>query len=177
MRRYWIIAILTFSFLAAAIDISATRPPNDDTVDVWNRYVVAKKRFHFDVFELLSEKWRDLAPTLRLQRDQDLAGVVVLDLKFQYLVSNAPERITTDQGLSSMARFDWSNDDAKILREASADYVMYENFLARTGEELVNAPNLTETQRRFIGLQTDKDYIRLTDRFDRFTAQLDIELR
>jgi len=55
--------------------------------------------------------------------------------------------------------------------------VMFENFLARTSEELGSAPNLIETQRRLVGLQIDKDYIRLSDRFNRFTAQLDIELR
>jgi len=178
MKRILSILGLAIALISAAIDIDAL-PTMDDTGSpnqVWERYTIAKKRFQFDVFEHLSQKWWDLESTLRWQRDQQLAHIELQNMRFRYLLERHPDRIVMGKGLKAFSDFAWSEEDSRALRAVNPDYTKLEAFLEKVDERLDADPRLTEAQKRMFELSADVEYLQLTTRFGRFTDQLEAEL-
>ena len=178
MKRILAVFALAASLLAAAIDIDALPTLGDSSTQatVFQRYMVAKKRFEIDSFTLFSQKWSDLTPTLTRQRDRQLIQIEIQSMRFKYLLQHDPGRIVTTEGLDALSAFEWTAADNDKLRRRNSDYVALENFLATIDAELAADPDLLETQKRLLNVGTDTHFLKIAHRFKQHTDTLESEL-
>jgi hypothetical protein len=133
---------------------------------LWKDYVVAKKRFQFDLSRLLAGTWPELEGVARLQRDQQFAMIELRNMKFQYLLENDPDRIILDDGLSAFANFDWTEEDDEALREANADFAKLQRWAAMNDQRLSDHPKFPAAQERLERLQREEHFRSMHDSFE-----------
>jgi hypothetical protein len=94
-----------------------------DTVQrVWTAYTEAQRQFQRELADFLISRRPDLKDLIVLSRDLQLALIERRSLEFRSLLATHPERIVRSQGISKLANFDWTDEDAALLRRSKAEY-------------------------------------------------------
>jgi hypothetical protein len=171
-RSAFLIAILCLiAGLVAPLTVKAK-----STVDisaVWKDYTVAQKRFQFDLAKLLTDEWPNLVGVAGLERDLQFALIELKNMRFNYLVDYAPERLVLDKGLSAFAGFEWTETDSEALREINANYPKLERWVEKFTAELSEHPDFPEAERQIISLQHHDYYRSMVERYQ--ARMVDIE--
>jgi hypothetical protein len=138
------------------------------TVDlsaVWKDYTVAQKRFQFDLAKLLTDEWPNLVDVAGLQRDLQFALIELKNMRFNYLMDYAPERLVLDKGLATFASFDWTEADSESLREIDANYAKLERWVEKFAIDLSDHPDFPEAERHIVSLQHHDYYRSMVERY------------
>jgi hypothetical protein len=143
---------------------------------LWKDYVVAKKRLQFDVTRLVSDKWPELGGVARLQRDQQFTMIEIRNLKFRYLLENDPQRLVMDDGLSTLANFEWTDEDTEALRASEPKFAVLERWVEFNDDLLSQHPNLPMAEKRVEELQREEHYRSIIERYEMRMADLETTL-
>jgi hypothetical protein len=85
--------------------------------------------------DLIVKTKPSLLSVATLDMERQLALIDRRQAQFQYLVHTDASRVHTGEGLASLRNFDWTEADARTLRQRSPDYAVLErNVLEREGE-------------------------------------------
>jgi len=173
MRRILTILAIALGLLIAALDVSS----ETETQEVWQQYVVAKKRYQHTLYNLLSHRWPDLGPTLLRQRDEQLTLIEMREIEFRFLLENHPDRIVNNQGLDAFTNFEWTESDTEVLRRENKQFASLESFLRYTREQIEADNRLGEARSRMNSMAGDPEYKKMNTGFHRYADQLDARLR
>ena len=147
-------------------------------LEVWNNYVVAQKRIHVDLFQLIVDKWPDLESIATLNRDYQVSTIQLSDMKFTYLAETDPGRIVLDDGLSAFTNVDWKESDSDELRAADPEFGKLEDLLVKTNKQMSEHPDRLGIHGRILELMKGEAYnsimIRYNERMDQLEKKLEI---
>ena len=132
---------------------------------LWKDYVVAEKRFQFDLARLLGQQWPELQGVAGLQRDQQFAVIEMRNMKFEYLLKFDPERIEYGEGLSRFANFEWTEADSEALRASNPYFAKMEQWEETTSKRLSEHPDVAVAGEKLTALQTDERYRSMVERY------------
>ena len=167
----------TFAHAALGLMLFAATPlgaaGRSDVAAVWKDYVVANKRFQYDVSRLVAGKWPELKAVADLQRDQQFAEIELRNMEFQYLLRNAPERIVTDRGISAFAEFEWAAVDSDALRRVNPGFVKLERWAEKNAKRLAQHRKYAVVQERIGSLREDERYRSMKRRYEKRLAELE----
>lgn len=158
-----IAVVVLAAIMIAPLAVNAT---GGEAEALWKDYIVAKKRHQFDLANLITDKRPELAGVARLQRDQQYAMIEMRNMKFQYLLENEPDRLVWDEGLSTLANFDWTEEDTELLRASNPDFAVLERWTRFNSERLSAHPKLPEAARYVEELHREKHYLLMIARFE-----------
>ena len=96
--------------------------PGDAAQKAWAAYTEAQRQCQQELGDFLSSRRPDLKEIILASRDLQLALIERRSLEFNSLLVNHPERVVRDQGISRFSNFDWTDEDAKVLRRSNPDY-------------------------------------------------------
>lgn len=94
----------------------------DAAEKAWTEYVQAQRQFQQELADFLASRRPDLRDLILVSRDLQLSLIERRSLEFRYLLATHPERIVRNQGISKLASFAWTDEDAKGLRHSNPDY-------------------------------------------------------
>jgi hypothetical protein len=153
--------------------VAVTSSSTVDVSAVWKDYTVAQKRFQYDLARLLTDEWPQLDGIAGLQRDLQFALIELKNMRFNYLMDYAPDRLVLDKGLRTFAEFDWTEADSEDLREIDTNYAKLERWVEKFTGDLQDHPDLAEADAA-IGSLVHHDHYR--SMVERYQARLiDIE--
>lgn len=92
--------------------------------------VAAKQDWQRGLRELIVTAKPDLAPLATLDMEQQLALIDRRQAQFKYLLRTDARRIHTREGLPAFRNYEWTDADARVLREQNASYVAVERKIA-----------------------------------------------
>jgi hypothetical protein len=90
---------------------------------VYAEGVTAKQAWHVSLRDLTAQMRPDLSTLATLDMNQQLALMERRRAQFRYLVQVDPTRIHTREGLSAFQNFEWTDADARNMRQRSPSYV------------------------------------------------------
>lgn len=96
--------------------------PGGAAQKAWAAYTEAQRQCQQELGDFLSSRRPDLKEIILASRDLQLALIERRSLEFNSLLVNHPERVVRDQGISRFSNFDWTDEDAKVLRRSNPDY-------------------------------------------------------
>jgi hypothetical protein len=86
----------------------------------------ASRDWQHDFRDLIVKMRPDLATIATLEMEHQLALINRRQAQFQYLIQTDGRRVRTHEGLSAFRNFDWTEGDARVLRQQNPDYVAME---------------------------------------------------
>jgi hypothetical protein len=110
----------------------------------------ASQEWQHGLRDLIAKGRPDLTTLATLEMERQLALIDRRQAQFQYLLRTDVRRIRTSEGLASFRNFDWSETDARVLRQQSPNYVAIERKvveLERQGEARRDWPALRDYMR------------------------------
>jgi hypothetical protein len=169
------LALAVLLFVApVVVSFAQDSPANDKPlfVEVWDDYIVAKKRLQTDLAKLLTDKWPDLKGIAALNKDQQFALIEKLNMKFLYLVEHDPGRIVLDDGMSVFSNFAWAESDTDKLRETDPKFAKLETWIAEIDKAIAEHPKRDGIHARVLELMKDEVYRSMTSRYQKRLDQL-----
>jgi hypothetical protein len=94
----------------------------DGAEKAWTECAQAQRQFQQELADFLASRRPVLRDLILVSRDLQLGLIERRSLEFRYLLAMHPERIVRNQGISKLANFAWSDEDAKVLRRSNPDY-------------------------------------------------------
>lgn len=86
----------------------------------------ASREWQHGLRDFLVKLRPDLATLATLEMEHQLALIDRRQAQFQYLLRTDVRRVHTREGLASFRNFDWTEADARVLRQQSSNYVAIE---------------------------------------------------
>lgn len=165
LRRSAFIITLICLIAGLVVPLVVTAKSTVDLSAVWKDYTVAQKRFQFDLAKLLTDEWPHLVGVAALQRDLQFALIELKNMRFNYLMDYAPERLVLDKGLSTFASFEWTEADSETLREIDTNYAKLERWVEKFTTDLSDHPDFPEADRHIGSLQYHDYYRSMVERY------------
>ena len=92
--------------------------------------VSASQEWQHGLRDVLVKVRPDLATLATLEMERQLALIDRRQAEFQYLLGTDVRRVHTGEGLAAFRNFDWTEADARVLRQQSSSYVAIERKVA-----------------------------------------------
>jgi hypothetical protein len=130
-------------------------------------YTQAQRQFQQELADFLATRRPDLKDLILVSRDFQLAVIERRSLEFCYLLATHPERIVRDHGISGLANYDSTDEDAQALRRSNPDYVATIRRLEVLQEHNEGNPQWSALRAANQALGKDADYQKIYARFER----------
>ena len=107
----------------------------------------ASQEWQHGLRDLIVKIRPDLATVATLEMEHQLARINRRQAQFRYLIQTDGRRVQTREGLTSFRNFDWTEADARVLRQQNADYIAIEGNvveLERQGQARRDWPALRD---------------------------------
>lgn len=174
------LALAAMILVASAVVPFAQEKNTDEEplfLEVWSDYIVAKKRLQTDLAKLLMDKWPELKGIAALNKDQQMAMIDMLNLKFLYLAEQDPGRIVLDDGMSAFSNFDWAESDSEKLRKIKPEFGKLEEWIDEIDKNIAKHPKRDGIHARVLDLMKDEVYRSMMSRYQKRLAQLEESLK
>jgi hypothetical protein len=113
----------------------------------------ASQEWQHGLRDLIVKMRPDLATVATLEMEHQLARINRRQVQFRYLIQTDVRRVQTHEGLTTFRNFDWTEADARGLRQQNSDYVAIERKvveLERQGQARRDWPALRDYVRTFL---------------------------
>lgn len=107
----------------------------------------ASQEWQYGLRDLIVKMRPDLGTVATLEMEHQLARIDRRHSQFRYLIQTDARRVQTREGLTSFRNFDWTDADARVLRQQNADYIGIERKvveLERQGQARRDWPALRD---------------------------------
>jgi len=141
------------------------------------KYADAQKKYQNDLYALFLPKWPDLKPVIEVNRNLQVALVDSSTMKFYYLLKHNPNGIVRNQGVSTFANFDWTDEDTQMLRSADLAFTALDDRIKELRISNDGHSMWPEFRNRFKSIVNDKEYISITNSLDQSVAEVEQLLR
>lgn len=138
----------------------------DAAQKAWTAYTRAQRQFQQEMADFLATRRPDLKDVILVSRDLQLSLIERRSLEFRYLLAMHAERIVKDQGISKFANYDWTDEDAKVLRRSNPDYDAASRRVGALRERNDGHPQLPALRTANQVLAKDADYQKILRRFE-----------
>gem|GEM_PF-4010664 len=166
---------------SARADTSANPPGRSPRVDavrtLWEQYIVAQKRFEYNMYRVCIRKWPELDTQFRRRRDRHLARIEMRSIIFQHVSRLDPGRIVVDGQVRHLDGFPWSRAESDTLASHNPLYAQMRDFLRVLDSREQNDPRSRKMHALLKERAGDRDLERVRQPFEQYVAGLDHALQ